>query len=474
MEKNYLNRVVWVVLAVVLVLLALYWLPKVTVGQWSMRKIDILADLRSDSASLANGNSTARKKAMPNVPMLEGSYLTHDKDGNVITVEDSIVNAVAMQGPHKDGVESIVDMSAGGSAGMETFYSALDSASKRPVRIAVLGDSYIESDLMTAMLRELLQERFGGTGCGYVPITSMTAKSRVTLHHSFEGWEEYKAIEYNRYQNSFNTITGNYFTASRGAWVNMVGSDYYYSRTATCTNSSFYYMGETGQARVSAYINGGLSQQFVLDDYSPVAKVTVKGDTIKSVKWVVNDVSGMVFLGASMDCDKGVIVDNFGMRSARGLHLNNLTERNLAAFHKVRPYDLIIIMYGLNIAGKGKTDKDFIAYCNEMTANFEKMKRTMPSTSFLLVGCSDRAERRSDGFHTMGSVLALIQAQKRVAINSRISFWNLYEAMGGEGSIVNMVNNGEAARDYTHVTRKGSDRIAHWLYNALMLGYNNR
>ena len=109
-----------------------------------------------------------------------------------------------------------------------------------------------------------------------------------------------------------------------------------------------------------------------------------------------------------------------------------------------------------------------------MTANFEKMKRTMPSTSFLLVGCSDRAERRSDGFHTMGSVLALIQAQKRVAINSRISFWNLYEAMGGEGSIVNMVNNGEAARDYTHVTRKGSDRIAHWLYDALMLGYENR
>ena len=78
MEKNYLNRVVWVVLAVVLVLLALYWLPEVTVGQWSMRKIDILADLRSDSASLANGDSTARKKAMPNVPRLEGSYLTHD------------------------------------------------------------------------------------------------------------------------------------------------------------------------------------------------------------------------------------------------------------------------------------------------------------------------------------------------------------------------------------------------------------
>ena len=48
MEKNYLNRVVWVVLAVVLVLLGLYWLPEIKIGDWTMRKVDLLADLRNE------------------------------------------------------------------------------------------------------------------------------------------------------------------------------------------------------------------------------------------------------------------------------------------------------------------------------------------------------------------------------------------------------------------------------------------
>ena len=46
--------------------------------------------------------------------------------------------------------------------------------------------------------------------------------------------------------------------------------------------------------------------------------------------------------------------------------------------------------------------------------------------------------------------------------------------MGGEGSIVKMVQRGEANSDYTHINYKGGDRIARYLFDALMLGYENR
>ena len=54
MEKNYLNRVAWIVPAVVLSLLALYWLPAPSIGGWHMRKIDLLSDIRNDSVVLAS------------------------------------------------------------------------------------------------------------------------------------------------------------------------------------------------------------------------------------------------------------------------------------------------------------------------------------------------------------------------------------------------------------------------------------
>ena len=98
----------------------------------------------------------------------------------------------------------------------------------------------------------------------------------------------------------------------------------------------------------------------------------------------------------------------------------------------------------------------------------------MPGTSVLVVGCSDREERTANGWRTMPGVLGLIQAQKRVAINTGVAFWDLYTAMGGAGSIVSMVSRGEANNDYTHINFKGGDRIARLLYDALMLGYENR
>ncbi len=37
---------------------------------------------------------------------------------------------------------------------------------KRPVRIAYFGDSFIEADIFTADLREMLQQEFGGLRSG--------------------------------------------------------------------------------------------------------------------------------------------------------------------------------------------------------------------------------------------------------------------------------------------------------------------
>ena len=486
MEKNYLGKVVWVVLAAVLVLLSLYWLPSISVGTWSMRKIDLLADIRSDSAlcelvandslaALVAGSDSALIEKIENqgtaTPVLEGSHLTRDKNGNLITAEDSIINAYAQNTASREGVTSIIDMSNGGSGGMAMFYRALAQAQGRPVRIAVLGDSFIEGDIMTSMLRELLQQRFGGQGTGYLPMTSITADFRTTVKHSFNGWNQHKAVDKSGFADIYNNLSGNYFTASQDSWISLSGRGGRYPRCGSCTSSSFYFYGNTGSALATAVVNGTDTTRFVLTTSSIVGFAKVQGD-IKSVRWSVSNPESMVFLGASMDSETGVIVDNFAMRSARGNHISKIPASVMTAFNQARHYDLVILMYGLNVAEHNRSA--YTAYCNTITNAVNNIKANMPGTSILIVGCSDREERSADGWHTMKGVLGLIQAQKRVAINTGVAFWDLYSAMGGEGSIVKMVQRGEANSDYTHINYKGGDRIARYLFDALMLGYENR
>ena len=44
----------------------------------------------------------------------------------------------------------------------------------------------IEGDLMSMTLRTMLQERFGGRGVGFVPITSITNFFRLPLNIDFQ------------------------------------------------------------------------------------------------------------------------------------------------------------------------------------------------------------------------------------------------------------------------------------------------
>lgn len=83
------------------------------------------------------------------------------------------------------GMTCIEDYGDSTRRGMASFYEALDrTSSSHPdhdglVRIAVFGDSFIEADIFTADLREMLQKRFGGCGVGFVTITSTIAKSKI-------------------------------------------------------------------------------------------------------------------------------------------------------------------------------------------------------------------------------------------------------------------------------------------------------
>ncbi len=440
MEKGYLHSVMWIVLATMLALIAAYWLPDLDICGWQMRKTDMLSDLRPDAETGADS-------------------IEH------IDIKNKIDSC-------RPGMTCIDDMSGDEHQGMEPLWNALDSINSlgRPVRIAVLGDSYIEGDILTSDLREALQKRFGGAGVGYLPMCSEVAGFRRSVKHQFGGWTAHNGNDRSGYSPEWANLTGHYFLANSNAWVSATGVKNFLSRLDTCSQSTFYCMG-SGTVTVTPTVNGVPQAPVSISANNSVAQTSANG-RIGSVKWTVESQSGhMVYLGIAMDPDRGIVVDNFSLRSACGFQLYNVSDKMLSDFDAARRYDLVIIMYGLNVATSGGTN--YKHYHDKMKGIIDHMKAAMPHTGFMVVSCSDREERRGGTFKTMRGVLNLINTQQRIAYDCHTAFWNLYEAMGGEGSIAKMVNAQPrmANLDYTHINWNGGRHIASIMADAIVWGY---
>ena len=63
----------------------------------------------------------------------------------------------------------------------------------------------------------------------------------------------------------------------------------------------------------------------------------------------------------------------------------------------------------------------------------------------------------------MPEVPSLLETQREIASENKLAFWNLYDAMGGENSMVKFVDEQPplANRDYTHLNFRGARKIAH-------------
>lgn len=144
----------------------------------------------------------------------------------------------------------------------------------------------------------------------------------------------------------------------------------------------------------------------------------------------------------------------------------------MARFAELRPYDLIVLQYGLNVASP-KT-KDYSGYTRQLARSIRLLRQAFPRASILVVGVGDRDERNEQGeLRTMGGVKELVLYQRRMAADEHVAFWNLYEAMGGEGSIARMQRRRQANLDYTHINAAGGRVLARLLFEALMNGKEN-
>lgn len=486
--KNYIRYAFGLAVLVVLMTLGLKYIPASLVEKTGLKQVDILADLNQGNtvenldqldaevgADTRQGGYSVRSVTAPDTV----ASATGDSSRSVSTIfvepepvaeEDSTeipeTSAPAQAdtlppAPVQEGsIVPIRDYSPDGAM-LRTFTGKLGGVGnmRRPLRIGFMGDSFIEGDLLTSDFRELMQNRYGGGGVGFVPITSQVAGFRQTVGHKFGKWKQSSIVNS---KGSGFTISAFNFTPSEDSYVEYKGSRN--KKHLDRFGRARLLFISRGRSVIRATVNGEEEFLFNTDPLESLQEVQLDGD-FQSIRYQVSDVEGFTAYGVFLENPTGVSVDNFSVRGNPGTVMGRINPALSEQFGKLSPYDLIILQYGLNVVSSQVTD--YSTYRKQMTTVVNHIKRCFPGVAILIMSVGDRATRSNGAFVTMPGIRAMVQTQEQVARDCGVLFWNTYDAMRAAGGMGTFVKNGWAAKDYTHISARGGKKIATALYDAV-------
>jgi hypothetical protein len=100
----------------------------------------------------------------------------------------------------------------------------------------------------------------------------------------------------------------------------------------------------------------------------------------------------------------------------------------------------------------------------------EHLRKAFPNTSILLFSVNDKTIKQGNRFITNPDVPMLLSTQKKIVEKSKVAFWNLWEAMGGNNSMNEWVNSAPplALKDFSHFTPVGGERVAELFLKSLL------
>ena len=341
------------------------------------------------------------------------------------------------------------------------------------VRVAYFGDSMTDADYIVQDLRNNLQTKFGGSGVGFVSITSESAASRGSVFHEFsKNWKMQSYLNVKKPTSPFG-INGHVFFANdttNSAWVKFKSG--YLQTQKLLENATIFYGNASNQNAKVFYAIGKDTLSKKLRASNILNTTLLSQNGIKSLKINFKNARNVPFYGVNFDDQKGIHVDNFSQRGMSGLPIAKFDVDLMSAFQQKLDYDLIVLHYGTNVLNYGT--KDYSWYEKSMTRTVNHLHQCFPGISILIISTADKSTKYNSEMQTDSAVVPLSISQKKYALSTQSGFTNLYTLMGGSGSMVKWAEEipVNASKDYTHFNLRGSKKIANILYENLMQGYN--
>ena len=362
-----------------------------------------------------------------------------------------------------------------GNQYLATFFEKLfqlETKKEGNVRIAYFGDSMTDGDLIVKDFRTYLQEKFGGQGVGFVNITSESASSRSSITHEFSGnWKTQSYLKVKHPSKPFG-VNGHVFFANdtaNVAWVKYKANTTKFA-TELPQPTLFYGSSKNKNGKIK-YTIGTDTISKKLAPNSVVNTLLLSETNLKSLKVNFKKADSIPIYGFNFDDGKGVHVDNFSNRGNSGLPIGSFDVATMRGFHAKLDYDLIVLQYGANVLNYGSLNYGW--YEKRMEKVVAHLKECFPGVAILIVSTADKSTKYDMEMKTDSAVVPLNTAQKRYAIKSQCGFVNMFTLMGGDGSMIQWVEQepARANKDYTHFNHRGAKQAANLIFTKLNQGY---
>ena len=348
------------------------------------------------------------------------------------------------------------------------------------VRILYYGDSQIEGDRVTSLLRRRLREGAGGTGPGLFSPVMPVLYTRSFVVRPSANWARYTLLDHRKGLLPDNSL-GPLLSVCRFTTPGDTLKEYTYAsvrvtavpdadtavakydrlRIFYSNNNDTNFVGVASGSRKIAFAL--LPQGSGPMEYS-VALPSVSDLTVEFIGRVSPDIYAF-----SLESDTGVIVDNIPVRGSAGLEFVMTDSHDFRRCIEMLDPDLIILQYGLNVVRNVRSEYHY--YEEGLFKQIEFLKEISGGVPVMLVSLTDMAQKAGDSVRSFTNIPAIRDAQKNAALRSGAIFWDAWESMGGEGSIVKWFNTVPplASKDLTHLSNAGADTIADRLYTGFFI-----
>ena len=334
---------------------------------------------------------------------------------------------------------------------LAAFYASLSESGSKVVRVLHYGDSQIEEDRMSQQIREALQSRYGGQGCGLMPlaqtIPNKTVKQQLRMN-------------------------GRFIQAAQGPRRYLV-----YGLKRDQRNDGLY--GVMGQVTMmnDSLVKGSEELTAVCTPLIPTAAYTrwrVFADSSVHYSFAGDTVSlsgrGAVY-GLSQESETGVIVDNIPMRGCLGLVFTKMDKTQLETFYREQNVRLIIMQFGGNAIPFNENPGTISGIVKGLRQQVQYVRECAPEASILFIGPSDMMRQVDGEWESYPMVPYMDRLLRKMALEENIAYFSLFRWMGGTGSMQRWKEIGLAGEDGVHFyrggARKAGNAVADWLIEGI-------
>ena len=462
MKPRHIAYIIWTIIAL---LGAVSWIVPnngFSIGKWTLRwpTLAEALDIRG---------------TVDCVQLFVDTLLLAEADSIIFESEDTLGKKDTIPPPPVIPIVDVANIDT--RAYLAAFYAALDSTNSMPVRVVHYGDSQTEEDRITNVLREHWQKQYGGGGVGLIPlhqtIPTRTIRQWLSINNVVQtaqgGPKRYlvygpRSMRLNNddygVMGQVAVMDSTLVAGSEDIVMNIEPIDKkykshnYFNRVRLLTDSvSSYVM--TRDTILHSATQSYITPLYTLPDSTTKCEIHLQG-------------KGKVY-GISLETPTGVIVDNIPMRGCSGNIFTKIDSASLSVFYRETNTRLIILQFGGNMIPQTENPSTISGYVRStLRQQVRYLRACAPESAILFIGPSDMSTRIDGEMATYPLVPYMDKLLKKMAEEEQIAYWSMYDAMGGQNSMVKWVEIGLAGSDYVHFTRAGANKVGRLLYDWLM------